>query len=139
LRRRPSPCAAQGYKTVCFIWDKKFSLHSSLFAVLFADNLIKADTAPNFGADMSVLVWVSLPKLRLTQLMEKMVNSLTHSTRKHADRGFTSRLLSDMGNYRGTGGYPLRETQHRLAPMPAGRSLAFSHHHKPMHEGKIFQ
>ena len=114
-----------------------FPLHSSLFDVKNRVNFIKAGTAPIFGADMSVLVWVSLPKLRLTQLIEKMTNSLAYGRGKLAGRGFSGRMLSD-GGHAGTGGHRLRETRLRLAPALAGGSTAFSHR-PSMHDGKIFQ
>ena len=90
-------------------------MHSSLFDVKNQVNFIKAGTAPIFGADMSVLVWVSLPKLRLTQLIEKMTNSLAYSRSKLAYHGFSGRMLSD-GGYGGMGSHPLRETRLRPAP-----------------------
>ena len=94
-------------------------------------NFIKAGTASIFGADMSVLVWVSLPKLRLTQLIEKMTNSLARKATKGSG-GFFGRMLSDDGKYRLMGAAP-------ILASPAHHGAAFSHRHAPMHEGKILQ
>jgi len=107
-------------------------LYTSLFAVFFQHKLINARTAPKFGADMSVLVWVSLPKLRISQLMEKMVNSLTPSPRMSLESGFSRRMLSD------TEKGLLREkriSSMRMQPA-AAHNAAFALRHGPMHENR---
>ena len=104
-----------------------FPLHSSLFAVEILVNFIKADTAPTFGAMMVQAVpWY----YKLYWKMEGWLASKAYKS-LDSDRGFFGRMLSD------TGSYPLMDT--RLRIKPATRSVAFPHHHKPMHERKIFQ
>jgi len=94
--------------------------------------LIKADMAPIFGAAMSVFDWVSLPKLRLTTVMEKMLNSISRNASRHHGNGFAHRLLS------GSGGQMAREIHHMPIPVRADKGLAFSHHHKPLSHNNLF-
>ncbi|MFA6328171.1 MAG: hypothetical protein WCY41_01875 [Candidatus Micrarchaeia archaeon] len=79
---------------------------------------------------MSALGWVSLPKLKISQLMEKMVNSLSRSAQTRGDLGFSGRMLSGRNGHLG-------ETR-RPAPVFAEAGIAFSQRHKPIHERKFF-
>ena len=91
-------------------------------------NFIKADTAPNSGALMALVVpWY----YKLYWKMEGWLASKAHKS-LDADRGFFGRMLSDIGNY------PVRETRLRLSPEPAKSGLAFSQRHKPLSHDKPF-